>query len=424
MRIVLFLIVLAAFVACTDSDKYLYNAEPESISVSAYMTRSFDSTATQGRADTISPGDSIIFLSTILPSKSIWNRKYYWTVDGAPFANEYNFKSTVTEPGIHKIAFVFIDYFGDTLSDTLSLSVASPPELDEDHFIPAAGTQQIDPNQFVHFAWNAYDPDDTWDLYYHFVLQEKNCTNPDSCKVLVDTILTQPTFSYLNGFSPLKEYGWTVSAYNEMEQAAAQKISSNFYVKGHNNESAIFGKIKTNSYAKQPTVLITLTDLQQDTCKTLKTDESFFSISPLPQGKYTLYISTPDAPDFKGDSVNISLQENQIVSLDSLLLQDFKGPIITVLSNRDSLYPLDTLLFHIYDNGSGLNENKILVYLDGKSVTSSSLSNDTLMVIADIPEGTWTAKFIVIEAYDMSGNRSRRAFYIRPKTNLGGVYSE
>lgn len=61
MKFLAFFIMLLAFVACTDSDKYLHSSEPESIIVSAYMTPSFDSIYERGRADTITPGDSLIF---------------------------------------------------------------------------------------------------------------------------------------------------------------------------------------------------------------------------------------------------------------------------------------------------------------------------------------------------------------------------
>jgi hypothetical protein len=163
--------ILAVLMACTNSDDYLFDSQDsQQIEVSAVVTRSFDSDGQKSKADTIQPGDSLIFLTSVSPSKSIRNRQYFWTMDGANFASEYSFKKSINEPGIHKIAFIFVDFFGDTLSDTLTVTVASPPIMDTEKFIPARGTQNIDPDSAIRFAWNFDDPDSLWDVSFRFIL--------------------------------------------------------------------------------------------------------------------------------------------------------------------------------------------------------------------------------------------------------------
>ena len=420
MKFLAFFIMLLAFVACTDSDKYLHSSEPESIIVSAYMTPSFDSIYERGRADTITPGDSLIFLTSIYPSKSVWSQKYYWTLDGNIFANEYNFKSTVYTPGTHEIVFVFVDYFGDTLSDTLSLTVASPPTLDVQNFIPADGMQQVDPYQILHFAWNADDPDSIWNLNYHFMLYENGCD--DSCKPLADTIVDRSTFSYVNGFKPLHEYSWYVRAYNEIGQESIEEIAGRFFVRGFNNESAVLGFVKTNTPVDVDSFYITLLDSGLNVVNKIEQHENTFNIGALAKGSYCLHIGLPHFPDFKTDTIRFSLLENQVLSLDTVVLNDRDVPRIASITGRDPLAPEDTLKFLVTDGGSGIDLSRTIARLDGISVNQMTLSNDTLSVPVSIPEASWTKKILVISTHDLSGNEFHKSFYVLPKTTLVEVF--
>ena len=422
MKIFAFLALLLAFVACTDSDKYLHNSVPESIVVSASMTPSFDSVYERSRNDTISPGDSLIFLTNIYPSKSVWSQKYYWTLDGKLFSNDYNFKSTVYTPGTHQIAFVFVDYLGDTLSDTLSLTVASPPTLDDKNFIPAEGMQQVLPQQILYFAWNANDPDSIWDLNYRFTLYENNCG--DLCEPLADTVVDRPTFSYVNGFKPLHEYSWSVRAYNELGLESAEKITGHFFVSGFNNESAVLGHVKADAPVEIDTFYITLWDSAMNVVRVIEQAENAFNVGGLAKGSYSLYAKSPHFPDFKSDTVRFNLLENQVLSLDTVILNDRVLPRISSVTGLDTLAPEDTLKFLLTDGGSGIDLSRTVVRLDGILIKEITLSNDTLCVPVSIPEVSWTKKILVISAQDFSGNESFKPFYVLPKTTLAEVFSD
>ena len=413
--------MLLALVACTDSDQYLHDSKPESIVVSAYMTPSFDSTYENSRADTITPGDSLIFLTSVYPSKSVWSQKYYWTLDGNIFANDYNFKSTVYTPGTHQVVFVLVDFFGDTLSDTLSLTVASLPTLDEQHFIPADGMQQVDPYQILHFAWNANDPDSIWNLNYHFRLYE----NGNDDLSLVDTVVDSPTFSYVNGFKPLHEYCWSVSAYNEIGLESIEKIVGHFFVMGINNESAVLGYVKTSTPVEMDSLYITLLDSSLNVVRKIEQSENAFSVGNLTKGSYSLVIALPHFPEFKMDAkmdtIRFTLLENQVLSLDTVVLNDVVLPRIASVTGRDTLAPEDTLKFLVTDGGSGIDLSRTAVHLDGILVNKITLSNDTLCVPVSIPETSWTKKILVVSTHDLSGNESRKTFYVLPKTTLTEV---
>jgi len=415
-------LLLLIATACSDSDQYLFDSrDSQEIEVSAYITDSFENDAQSAKSDTIQPGDSLIFLTTVHPSKSVRNKSYFWTIDGTPFANEYSFKKDITDPGIHKIAFVFVDYFGDTLSDTLSITVATPPELDPEHFIPAAGTQNIDPDNALHFAWNGHDPDSMWQMAYRFILKD------DSGSTLVDTILNQAYFSYFSGFKPLQKYTWKVAASNEMLQESDQNIAAHFFTNGRNGEGAISGTIHTNSEEKGYRYKVSLLDSSLSLVQEINvpnTSKPTFRIAPLPKGSYKLVTAAEDLDEFPPDTTEVRLREGQVVEFDSIMLMDFTAPSIESVTAKDTIDYTDTLRFILQDLGCGASIAKTNVIYDDELIHGLSLQGDTLQVPfaekADIK--IWTLKFITITTADFCNNRAKKVFYLRPNSTLTEVF--
>lgn len=399
--------------ACTNSDQYLYETDSDSIEVWAYMASSFDSNTTQLKSDTISPGDSLLFISKVNPSKSLRSQGYYWTIDGTLFANEYSFRNTVNEPGFHQIAFIYVDYFGDTLSDTLSITVATPPQLDSLHFIPASGIQQIKPTEVLNFAWNANDPDSMWNMYYHFTMQEASC-NDAPCATVVDTILHKPIFSYMKGFSPLQKYSWNVQAFNELGQYSAEALQGYFYVTGFDGKGALLGHIRTSSRTRaQPYSVV----LQSSDAEDISiTSDSIFSIKPLACGQYRLLVSSVNYADYSTDTLSIDIADGTILDLDSIVLKDTIPPIIRSLTDRDTIGPLDSFDFFVKDGGGKITN--LWVKLDGKITNDYIWTEDTLSITIPSLATTWSYRILSITALDQSDNRFAKSFYISPRATL------
>ena len=417
-------LLILAFVACTDSDEYLFNEQSvQEIYVSATVSKSFDVDAVKAKSDTVQPGDSLIFLTTVYPSKSIRNKQYYWTIDGNSFASEYSFKKSIDIPGEHKVAFVFVDFFGDTLSDTLSITVASPPTIDTEHFIPASKTQNIAADTTVNFAWNIDDPDSLWEIYSHFILKdnEKN--------VLVDTILNQAYFTYLKGLSPLRKYTWSVTAYNEFDQKSNEVLSSSFYTNGPNKESALSGTITTSNEQGAFKFKVCLLDQNLDTIKTLTTSKlrnADFDIKPLSKGNYRIVVSVDQESDFTAESIPFRLGTNQVLELDTIILKDEIPPRIASPWNRDTINIADTLRFIVEDLGGDIPTSKIHIFYENDYLYDFKLSNDTLYVpfTKEAAVQSWTYKPITVVAFDASYNRNKKTFYLRPNSTLPEVFSE
>lgn len=416
---------LAAIIlsACTDSDSYYFDeSDSQAIQVDAYITTSFDESVSRVKCDTVSPGDSIIFLSVVQPSKSARSQSTFWTLDGKEFAHEFSFKSSIITPGIHHVSFVFVDIFGDTLSDSITLYVASEPSLDSRYFVPADETQNLDPNEQIRFAWNGYDPDSLWDIYYHFELQESSSDQEKEKKPIVDTILEQPFFTLNKKLNPLTKYLWHVCTFNNLKHASKATLESSFYTQGVSGENAIQGFVKSTSSETVDKVHLVLMDSSKTVIRELpnkKLDSQFnsFYIKPLPAGQYTLVTFIDSLPDFKADTTVLHLEGDQVYSLDSIFLEDTIPPVISALSTGDTLDYADTLQFLLKDGGGKIVFSRTSTYLDDTPITSITLSSDTLTI--PLPyEKSWSPRILTITTVDQSLNYTTRNFYLKPNAKL------
>lgn len=424
-------LLVAYLVACSDSEDYLFSEQDsknvQNIQVNAYITASFDSSSLRAKSDTIQPKDSVIFLTTITPSKAIRTQKYFWTIDDSVFAREYSFRRSIPKPGFHEVAFFLVDYYGDTVSDTISLYVGTPPVLDNENFIPARGSENFEPSEFVNFAWNCNDPDSLWDISYHFTIKEAFANSDGSENVLVDTILRQPFFTHLKGFSPLTKYEWSVTATNELRQTSYQSIRGDFFVAGLKEESAILGALQNSSGSQIQSYHLILKNQKDSTVyenANVRTSHSssMFKMQALKAGDYTLYASIDSFPDFKVDTLSIHLNKKQVLELDTIKLVDETEPYIRTLEgDADTVAMADTLKFSIIDFGGKIQLSKTSVRLEENIIQNISLAGDTLVVPMGNATSSWTYRILTVISIDLSGNKAKRSFYVKPnKTFEGG----
>ena len=410
------------YTACTNSSDYLYDeSESTFIEVSAEMAYSFDSVSERSKADTLHPGDSLIFIANIIPSKSIKIKRYIWTLDGIPFSNDFSFRSAVWEPGLHKIAFILETFFGDTLSDTLTLQISNPPILQDSSFIPAKGSQRIPTTGGLSFAWNGYDPDSIAKLYYRFTIDG-----------LIDTILDVPYFTYWKDLEPLNHYRWHVQAINEFGFASDNTIEGNFFTSGGPNESGITGFIDLSArdagnafaYSAKISILDTTNgELFSDIVKGGSQSALPFVISPLNEGKYRAVFSLPNHPDFVCDTIDFKLFANDVLELDTVRLRDTIAPTIAFIGNEsanvviDSLEYADTLRFLITDHGTPQSKKTVQAYLESVLLSEKNNVSDTFTVVLPSNTKSWNRRLLDIVATDASKNRTIRNYIIEPAEN-------
>lgn len=416
------LLAISLFNGCTDSDDYLYEKDehPE-ITMSAQMTRSFDSTSVRKKADTIFVGDSIIFLATVLPSKSVRLMNSYWEMDGSFFASEFNVRDAITLPGKHEFVFVLVDVFGDTLRDTVTLWIAEPPILQTTNFIPTFGSQGLPPNKELQFIWQANDPNSLLDLHYHFTLTN-NLTKQEDKTDLIDTILTKPYFICNKELDPLSIYQWTVQAYNEYDQPSETKIEGQFATKGVKDEAGIFGTLASSALDLYAEIdLIVLDSNNKETGYTTTMEKtptaSFFSLKPISPGSYKITARFKKGADYVADTLPIKLQAGEVLILDTLHLTDSIPPRISSATGSDTIDFADTLSFIIKD-GDGRNApQNTVIYIGERKVSSYQENKSTISFATTSEDSSWFMQMISIKARDASGNTSTKDFYVRPTKN-------
>lgn len=406
-----------ALFACTNSDDLLYDeSQSVFVDISVEMAVSFDSTSTRVKADTVRTGDSLIFIANILPSKSIKLKRYLWTLDGSPYSFDFSFRSSIDKPGYHTLAFILETTFGDTLSDTLHLWVSSPPVLRDSAFFPAAGTQGIPASTGVTFAWDAYDPDSLARLSYRIVIDK-----------LVDTVVSEPHFTYWGKLSPLRHYHWWVEAINEFGFTSETRLQGDFFTKGEKDESGVSGTVTTS--IKESTqgspLLNVFFDIYNEGDSLVRTDSVTgktplsFAIAPLKAGSYTIQPRLPQYPELTAKPIGVKLFNNEVLDLDTVLMQDTIAPKITFLHDKaipanDTIDFADTLRFLVTDFGSTANGKVVSAYLESTLIAEKNTSNDTFAIAMPASARSWNPRLLSIVATDASKNKSTHQYTIAP----------
>ena len=435
---------------CSDSDQYLYHEEDStSLQIHAEMVLTSEIDSAHVRADTITSKDTLIFIGEIYPSRQAHYREYFWTMDGISYSNDMNFRKTNHKAGYHEICFTVVDYFGDTLQDTLHLWVSNPPVIDTALFIPARGAQGLSPNEGITFSWHSYDPDSIQDLQYHFIIKEparfynniptgSSTTDYVFTETIIDTILDKPHFNYHDNpygsykLRNLSFYSWEVRAINSFGLESDTTLQGNFFTKGADDEGGIQLFINTplSNYSSLKTP-ITLSVLNSESKsilqKSISFDTSYAIIAPLAQGKYRLIANTPDISEFIPDTVDVYVRPGEISANVTLSINDTTPPICKYLSasklESDTLDFKDTLKFYIEDYGGRANRN---ILFNGQRLDYQSLSyaynkipsgdyiGDTIFIT--LPENfkSWTYQLLTIEVSDYAKNLTSKTYVISP----------
>lgn len=404
------------FLSCDRGENTLY-IESEiavPITIDARVTHSLDTLKARTKCDTLNHGDSVIFLVSVYPSKAIRMQNYFWTINEEKRNSEFSFRTAFEKSGKQLAVFHLIDYYGDTLTDTLVLWVSKPPTLNDSIFIPAKGTQQLAVENGMTFVWNAEDPDPEDFMEFHFRLY-------DADSIYVDTILTQPYFKYQHKLPSLQQMFWTVEAFDSFKMKAPEVIRSFFFTKSYTKDegavivpvsqknSILFAKLKHQLIPKEGQLLPVLTANPDGFSK------GSLRLSSLKQGAYQILLFHPDYPDYKMDTVSFFVRKQEVIVLDTLILKDTTAPTLDAIgSTSDTINISDSLYFLITEAGLPLNKNNIQIYLDSKAYYNWAL-NDSIITVYTPKEkqnGFW--HLLSFKIVDESSNGFKRTFYLSP----------
>ena len=417
-----FVVALALLLqSCFDSSDHIFDeSEAVNITVETNVSRSIMVSPPYVKADTFNIHDTIFFSATISPNKSFRVQDYHWLMDGVYCSSDYNFKKQINEPGYHKFKFVLKDNFGDMHYDSLDVWIADNPVLNDTAFIPAQGTQAIDPYESIYFTWSANTKGIRLSHHFHFTLSEENYTYSESYSKsnfkTIDTILNEPYFEYHNELNPLSKYNWTVQAFNEYNLASAEKIESYFYTKGLPGEGSLQATISTSQQSSIP-IQLSLQS-KENTDKVLKYN---FSISPskpeislgaVPSGAYQLMIRS-DYTDYGSIEKDINIRDGFIEILDNIKLKDTIAPSIASIFNLDTLEFSDTLKFIIKDGSGEINTQNTTVLLETDLITDRFYKDSVLNVVLKETDKSWAYRILTISVADGSNNSVKKSFYIK-----------
>ena len=446
-----FLISLFLLSGCSDSDQYLYDGDDAiDLQIHAEMVVSYEIDSAHVRADTVSSRDTMIFMGEINPDRQAHYREYYWTLDGKDFSSDMNFMKSVTKAGYHEICFVVIDFYGDTLRDTLQLLVTNPPIIEPQGFIPAIGSQGLSPKEGITFAWHGYDPDSISKVYYRFEIREPrglaytydiHQNFYTASYSILDTLIETPYFTYWDnpGFyhrlENLKFYTWEVRAVNEFGLESDTVVQGNFFTKGNRNEGGIQAFIRFSneslydSYSRNGKIHLDILDSLSNPVveREMGLDTNQVVVSPLKPGKYRIIASLPKLTDFSPDTAEVVILPGEIAIADTLRLLDTIPPsnkYLTpegLLQDIDTLDFKDTLRFYFDEYGGNFYQN---VFWNGQELRSATYyrehffnedrTKDTLFIMLPKSYKSWTYQLLSINAYDYSGNLNSKTYVIRP----------
>lgn len=450
------LTIALSLCGCSDSDQYLYDDEDSVVlQIHAEMATSYEIDSVRVREDTVSSKDTLVFIGEISPSRQAHYREYYWTLDGKDFSNDMNFRKPVVKPGYHEICFVVMDYYGDTLRDTLRLWVTNPPIIEPQGFIPAVGSQGLSPKEGISFAWHGYDPDSISKVYYRLEIREPKglaytydlhrelytSSNP-----ILDTLIETPYFTYWDNpksyhrLENLKFYTWEVRAVNEFGLESDSLIQGAFFTKGNRNEGGIQAFIRFSNeslydrYYSSYNGRIRLDILDSlsnpVTERELGLDSNQTVVSPLKPGRYKLIASLPKLTDFNPDTVDVVVLPREIAIADTLRLSDTIPPSSRILTPEGLLFDADTLdfgdtlRFYFEDHGGDLRQD---VFWNGQdlrgydyrnTVYNSDHTADTVFITLPKSYKSWTHQLLTINAYDYSGNLNSKTYVIKPSLKM------
>lgn len=406
----LFFLLLSS---CLNEDDNRFDEnEANPISVEAFILHIGDSSSTRYKADTLYPSDSLIFLAVIEPSRSIRITDYYWQIDSNKVFSEFTYRALLKEPGKHRVRFVLLDRFADTLSDSVTLWIAPNPVLDTDSYIPLSGTKSVDPESELHFAWNAVTDNPLAKLFYHFTLK-----SPDS--LYIDTILERSQFSYSAKLPGLQKITWRVATYDNFGRNAKDSITSVFYTKGTAKKSGITATIAVSNSQALNGFSFSLLDSSGALLDTTKITHSLngdqFHLSEIDPGPYRIFFYNTQYTDYKSDTVSFYSKTGEVSDLGEIQFQDNIPLQITCNSCiSDSLEWRDSLFFNISDNGLSISSSSISLTFDGNTATGWNFKNGKLSVPtqAFIPSFIWHP--LKIKASDRAGNYTENLFYVSP----------
>jgi hypothetical protein len=409
----LWLLILSGtllFVACLDNGaEHLYTGTvTDKVSIDASASRILTSFSPPKDADTVLPGDTLIFQSTIFPMQGAKTLDHWWMMDSS-LQTEFFVKWAFMTPGQHRAVFSLIDQFGDTLSDTVPILVNSSPTL-IGAVIPADSSWGISQWRTTAqlFSWTAIDPDPENPLYFHFRLTKTASLVHIQDSLILDTILNQSYVLLWKRLEAASEYMWSVVAYDPYGFRSDTTKSQIFSTATHDGTSVI--RIQSNQLGLTASIK---RFAGKQAIEVKSSDSSQILFTSLLAGTYYILLSDTLHPGLQPESLTVILNTSQLLNIKPKPLKDITPPnVICPNCTKDTLPSTLPFVFHILETGSGIQSSSLSVKLDQQDL-AWTMHNDSLFL--QKPSRTLVAQFhpIQIALKDSTGNDTTFTFWVK-----------
>lgn len=401
--IVLGLVSLGLISCDGESVRIMEGPTPSIAQVDAHFYEQFFGVGTPLKFDTLEPGDSIYLTANIQPSRSIRMQRYFWMVDTAKHEQVFNFRASFTTGGLHLASFHLIDYFGDTLSDTVRIWVSESPRWGT-LFLPQDSSWGVQPfNSGTFFSWECHDFDPTDTLQFRFMLYQED-------SLLVDTTLYTQSFQYQQPLAPLTLYRWRVYAKDSYAMTPSNpSMNHSFTTLGLPHESGFLAPKLTQS-ASDTTTILQCQDFNHSMVFSAKAKGKSPRLSPLPPGSYRCWAYNTQWTDWQTDTLALTLQPGQLMAYVPLVFSDSTAPVITSLDTSVLLPAQQNLSFEVRDGAPGNVQVKI--WWNGIELNTWKFENHILTITPPTALQAPSIQTLVISATDATLNTQWKSFSV------------
>lgn len=357
-----------------------------------------------------------------------------WNINGKKYIAE-ELSATFSDTGNVDIILNTIDFFLDTLRDTLSLMIDAPLQIEQ--ISPADNYNQFDPFDSLGITFSIQTEGiDSWES--PVCLLYASHTKEAIWSSFIDTIPCNGNLQIKGPFTKLDSsdledstltYYWAAKAKISNSNATYDRDSTQIFTfqtklttaKSH---LAVPIHFKSLSSARSPKGLISLVDLSGDTLKTdsITQADTIFHFSRITAGdSLQVLLSDATLPEYGTKKISFYLAKASYTTLDTIVLEDKTSPLRFPASS--AVASTDSIRFYFYDAGSGTAISSAKVIIDSDTLSY----NYTGDIISFKPLCSSTCK-LQVSAKDFAGNATSSIFWKLKKGTdtlfIQGPYSE
>jgi len=343
----------------------------------------------------VEQGQSLRFYAGYSIGKKIYTdetlQQYYggllWKI-GDDYYNLNSFRYTFNTPGEIEGSLETTDNFDDTLRNTFRIHVNTPSAIEI--LFPYNGFNQAEPtdDQELPLRWNvsgidswetaqcqiymSYDADLVWDeplgqtdCFSEVVLSGSLIQNYDS-------VLQQVLSPYDSSFTLY----WGIKLVVKSESGRQYRDSTeifHFSTKIQNETSTlkipfVYDRYRDNAILSTKVSLISA---KGDTLQTLTNEEKSgtLSVKVKPQMGLTVVLQETHRYEYISETRTVDIPKNTVLTLDTVILKDRTPPQVLSISTTYDI--TDSVVFLVYDDGSGITPSKLHVIGDLDTLESN-----------------------------------------------------